>query len=94
MQFKVGQKIWLLCKVKPGAFSDERMVLIPSDFGDWLGFVPVFSLKDDILEGETKVKAVVFDIENGIFRAVLPGDAVAGTLYEGKDEGQLEIGSI
>jgi hypothetical protein len=36
-----GAYTWLPCEVEPGPFSDERWVRIASEFGDWVGYVPV-----------------------------------------------------
>jgi len=36
--------------VKPGPFSDERMVHVQSEAGEWLGFVDVSWLEDQKLE--------------------------------------------
>jgi hypothetical protein len=83
MGLKVGRYVWVPCEVKPGPFSDERMVRVHSQFGNWLGFVPASSLKDPILEGETLVPALIVDITDGSFLAKLPGEAVTNTLYAG-----------
>ena len=37
MSLRSGMRIWLPCEVKPGPFSDERMVRVES-MGSWLAF--------------------------------------------------------
>jgi len=39
MSLRPGARIWIPCEVKPGPFSDERMVRVQSQAGEWLGFV-------------------------------------------------------
>ena len=41
MDLYPGARMWLPCEVKPGPFSDERMVLIMADGNEWFGFVNV-----------------------------------------------------
>ena len=38
MSLRSGMRIWLPCEVKPGPFSDERMVRVESESGSWLAF--------------------------------------------------------
>lgn len=80
MSIGVGRYVWLPCEVKPGPFSNERMVRVASEFGDWVGFVPVSFLRDPIQEGETLVRALVVDVQGERFSARLPGESLASTL--------------
>lgn len=72
----VGKYVWLPCEVKPGAFSDERMVLVQSDFGEWLGFVPVTSLKQPVLRGDSLIAALVVNVNCQEFSVKLPGESL------------------
>ena len=45
MKLSVGARIWLPCEVKPGPFSDEKLIKVPSAHGEVLGFVPTSYLK-------------------------------------------------
>ena len=38
MDLYPGARMWLPCEVKPGPFSDERMVLVVADGSEWFGF--------------------------------------------------------
>lgn len=81
MTLHVGDCIWIPCEVKPGPFSDERRVRIASDSGEWLGYVPVSYLQEPILEGQTKIRALIVDVSQDTFCAKIPGERVAGKFY-------------
>ena len=81
MTLDAGDIVWIPCEVKPGPFSDERGVRLSSPFMEWVGFVPVVYLLDPILEGETKIRAVVVDVQNDRFSARIPGEGTSSTLY-------------
>ena len=80
MSLKVGAYVWLPCEVKPGPFSNERMVRVASEYGDWVGFVPVTSLKDPVSQGRTLIPARVLDIQGDRVLATLPGESLSSTL--------------
>ena len=80
MSVEVGAYVWLPCEVKPGPFSDERMVRVASKFGDWVGFVSASSLKEPLSEGKTLIRALVVDIQGDRFSAKLPGESLSSTL--------------
>jgi len=73
-----GAYTWLPCEVKPGPFSDERLVRVASEFGDWVGFVPVSSLAGK--EGESLIRALVVEVQGDRFLARIPGEALSSTL--------------
>ena len=80
MSIGVGRYVWLPCEVKPGPFSNERMVRVTSEFGDWVGFVSVSSLKDPVREGETLIRALVVEVQGDRFSARMPGESLSSTL--------------
>jgi hypothetical protein len=80
---QIGTQLWIPCEVKPGPFSDERLVRVPSSRGDWLGFVPVHLLREPVLEGNTFVGARVVSVQGERFQASLPGEALTPSLFEG-----------
>jgi hypothetical protein len=82
MALTIGSYIWLPCEVKPGPFSDERLVRVKSALSDWLGFVPTSSLKEPISEGRTQVTAVIVELRNDRLRAQVSGVPVANSLIE------------
>ena len=45
MALRIGTQVWVPCEVKP--------VRVLSSRGEWLGFVPIQSLREPILEGST-----------------------------------------
>jgi hypothetical protein len=83
MGWKVGRVVWLRCEVKPGPFSNERMIRVHSDRGDWVGFVPVDSLREPVEEGESSVRAVLVDVQGERFRARIAGEPIASWFFEG-----------
>jgi len=81
MTLAAGSFIWIPCEVKPGPFSDERRVRLSSAIKEWVGFVPVSVLQAPILEGETKIRVFVVEVQNDRFSAKIPGEGIGSTLY-------------
>ena len=73
-----GAYTWLPCEVKPGPFSDERLVRVASEFGDWVGFVPVSSLEGKA--GESLIRALIVEVQGDRFLARIPGESLSSTL--------------
>ena len=73
----VGVRVWLPCKVRPGPFSDERMVLIRERGNEWFGYVNTRWLQVGVGEGNDKVSAKVVQVDGstGTFTARIPGNA-------------------
>ncbi len=63
-EIKLGMIVWLPCEVRGGPFPDERRVFVPSELGDWFGFVNVSELKNKAKEGPDQVKAFVLAVES------------------------------
>lgn len=82
MVYQVGHLVWIACEVKPGPFSDERIVRVHSEYGDWVGFVPVQSLREPVTEGSTYVRAVITELCDGRFVAKIAGEPVASSTFE------------
>ena len=83
MSYEAGHLVWIPCEVKPGPFSDERIVRINSDRGPWVAFVPVDALREPITEGSTAVRAVIVRVQGGRFKAKVAGEPVTSSVYEG-----------
>jgi hypothetical protein len=83
MAYDVGQFVWIPCEVKPGPFPDERIARIRSEQGEWVGFVPVHSLRDPVFEGSTFVRAIITRLAGGTFRARISGESVTSSMFEG-----------
>ncbi|HSF41717.1 MAG TPA: hypothetical protein VLT87_18095 [Thermoanaerobaculia bacterium] len=83
MTLEAGAQIWVPCEVKPGPFSDERLVRVRDNGSEWLGFVPTSRLKEPILEGVTFIGALVVSVLGEKFKARMPGEAVTPGLFEG-----------
>ena len=81
MSLRVGQKVWVPCEVKPGPFSNERMVRVISPVGDWFGFAQTSILKDPVSEGETAVKAVILDITGVKLMLQVLGEALCNSAH-------------
>lgn len=83
-KLSAGAAMWLPCAVQPGAFSDERLVLVQVEGSEWFGFVQARWLKDRVSEGADEVLASVVDVRERTFRARIPGDSFRSSLIEGK----------
>lgn len=82
MAYQVGHLVWIPCEVKPGPFSDERITRIRSEQADWIGFVPVHSLREVVTEGATFVRAVITELSDGRFVARIAGESLASSTFE------------
>jgi hypothetical protein len=82
MVYQVGHLVWIPCEVKPGPFSDERIARVRSDHGDWVGFVPVQSLREAVTEGATQVRAIITKLSDGRFFAKIAGEPLAASIFE------------
>lgn len=81
-EVKPGRYVWIACEVKPGPFSNERMVKVVSASGEeWLGFVPETELKDLIPSGSTSIRALVIDVHGSHFSARLPGAPLSAAKF-------------
>ncbi len=83
MRYEAGRIVWIPCEVKPGPFSDERLVRIVSERGEWVGFVHIGALRDPVKEGSTFVRAVIVNVEGGRFNAKVAGEPVTSSLFQG-----------
>ena len=79
-----GARMWLPCEVKPGPFSDERVVLVVAEDSEWLGFVNVRWLRRHGSEDRDEVLAKVVDIDGPTFHARIPGNALQARLFQGR----------
>ena len=79
-----GARMCLPCEVKPGPFSDERMVLVVADGSEWLGFVNVRWLRRHGSEDTDEVLAKVIDVDGPNFHARIPGNALQTRLFQGR----------
>lgn len=86
VELAVGAKMWLPCQVKPGPFSNERMVFVDDDVGQWFGFVDVRWLKSGEDEGSDQVLARIVDVDGTQFKASIPGYAPRRRLFRGRVE--------
>jgi hypothetical protein len=81
MSLRFGQKVWVPCEVKPGAFSNERLVRVISPIGDWIGFAPTSVLKEPVVTGETAVQAMVLDVTGVELMLQIFGDALCNSAH-------------
>ena len=77
MAYKTYSKVWIDCTVRPGAFSNERLVRIKLSTGDWLGFVDENQLENPIKEGQTSVCATVLVSTPEFLMLAIPGNDLA-----------------
>lgn len=81
-EIRPGATVWLRCEVKPGPFSDERMIRVGPPENQWIGFVPARVLADQHVEtGETLVRAQIVGVEEGYVSVRLPGHAIAASIF-------------
>lgn len=91
-----GDVVWLECEVKPGPFSDERMIRIgggtlPPEH-QWLGFVPADRLEDPTAtSGKTRVQAKVLEVEDNSVSFRVPGHSITSSVFH-SSKGQVGIG--
>jgi len=83
MRYEAGRIVWIPCEAKPGPFSDERLVRIVSESGEWVGFVNIGDLRDPVMEGSTFVRAVIVNVEGSRFNAKVAGEPVTSSLFQG-----------
>ena len=76
MALALGATVWIPCEVKPGPFSNERLVRVDGRPEPWVGFVPVWYLREPLDHGATEVRAVVAALHDDRFLARIPGHAV------------------
>lgn len=93
-KLRVGGIIWIPCEVKPGPFSDERLVRIDSEFGEWIGFVPVESLQHNVDQGETLIRGTISDIQKDRFEVILPGNPISSQSFLGRVERVRALGIV
>jgi hypothetical protein len=94
-KLKVGDLVWIPCEVKPGPFSNERVVRVATpDGSSWVGFVDVRYLKEPIEKGTTAIKARVLSINHDTFEVSLPGHSVASSRVIQKEKAQVSLAAV
>ncbi len=86
----VGHRIWINCQVRPGPFSDERVVKVR----DWVGFVPAAALRTPVEAGETQVMATVVSVDPETLTVALPGESPIGRILLGPTAELAASGSL
>lgn len=75
MRLQVGDRVWIPCEVKPGPFSNERLVRLDLPTGPWVGFVDISALKEQMETGNSHVLALITAIEDDRLTALVQGHA-------------------
>lgn len=83
MNLTVGAEIWLPCEVRPGPFSDERLVRVASETGAVVSFVPASAIREDDDTRRTFVVARIVAVSESTFEARLPGHPVSSAPFLG-----------
>ena len=78
MTVRQGQYLWIPCEVKPGPFSDERMIRIELGDAQWVGFVPVTELRSPVDVGTAQVRGFVREANRGNLLVSVRGYSVGG----------------
>jgi hypothetical protein len=86
MKVSVGQRVWVPCEVKPGPFSDQRMVRVNSpvanSISEWFGFVAETALRTPVITGSTEVTGLVVGVVNDRYQAQVLGEPLSNTVFE------------
>ena len=87
MRLQVGQYVWVPCEVKPGPFSDQRMVrvnspVVHSPAGSWIGFVAKEFLREPVIAGSTGATALVVAVLGDRFQAQVMGEPFSNAVFE------------
>jgi len=87
MSLAIGQYVWVPCEVKPGPFSDQRMVRVNSPAvntpaGTWIGFVSTEFLREPVTAGATEATALVVGLTDDHFLAQVLGEPLSNTVFE------------
>jgi hypothetical protein len=85
-KLRTGSYVWIECEVKPGPFSDERLVRAQSSMGsdEWVGFASTAALRESVSVGFTAIKALVIGIQKDSFQAQPLGSSLTRTLFTEK----------
>ena len=94
MELRAGSKVWIPCEVKPGPFSNERLVRVRHVSGEWVGFVETSFLKEPVEQGQTSVFATVVAVEGNVFSARIPGQALDSNEVRGSTAQVSLIGAL
>jgi hypothetical protein len=94
MALTAGRRVWVECEVKPGPFSNERMVRIVGPSGEWFGFVGDFLLREQIERGKTAVQGIVDEVTNGRVSLFLPGASITGGVFEQDASQVMPFGAL
>lgn len=94
MTLEAGMRVWIPCEVKPGPFSNERMVRVTADGREWLNFVQVHLLREEIQEGATFVVGTVDCVRGDEFIALLPGENLGSRYFRGPLSQAVPVGSL
>ncbi len=94
MELRKGAKVWLPCEVKPGPFSNERLVRVAQPSGEWVGFVEVSALKEAVEHGQTFILATVIRVDEQQFVAQLPGRSLGQREFHGPVSKVVPFGTV
>lgn len=94
MEVRAGMRVWVPCEVRPGAFSNERVVQVERSGDTWVGFVPDSVLRERIERGRTAVQALIYEVTEGVVHAFLPGDSVTPGMFIGPIDRVTPIGAL
>lgn len=94
MKLEAGMRVWIPCEVKPGPFSNERMVRMTGDGQEWLNFVQVHLLREAIEEGATFVIATIDSVRDDEYVALLPGENLGSRYFHGRLSQVAPVGPL
>jgi hypothetical protein len=94
MEVRAGTRVWIPCEVKPGPFSNERMVRVVGDSQEYVNFVQVHLLREAIERGTTFVLATIDSIREDECIALLPGENLGSRYFHGRLSQVMPVGAV
>lgn len=77
-----GDLIWVPCEVRPGPFSNERMVRVGSPGNQRVWFSPDRALEDSsVTDGTARIRARVVEVTEADVSVRIPGHGIAANVF-------------
>lgn len=94
MVLHIGRFVWIPCEVRPGPFSDERLVKVADAEAEWVGFVSTMALQTPVREGRSALKALILDVDDIGYLAQPMGHGVNATAFRASFERLMPVGPV
>ena len=92
--FEPGDMVWVKCEVKPGPFTNERLVRVGQPGNWWVGFIPARALQNpDQITGEGWVGAQVVEVDEHCIGIKFPGPSLSDSVLRSERD-QVSLSAI